>query len=369
MATVRVTVPATSANLGPGLDSMALALGLYNVVELAEIERGLEVELYGAGADSLPRHPGNMVAQVAMSVFRKTGRAPGGLRISLESGIPPRSGLGSSAAALLGGVVAANVLLGSPLSREETLKTAIEMEGHPNAIVAALYGGLVVSNYEDGRLIHASVPVAPMHIVVVLPAIEIANRRDALPQSVSLADAVSNIGRAALVLQALGAGDFDLLAAAMRDRLHEPARGKAIPGFEKAVEAARRHGAAAVAISGAGPALIAFAPADHEEIAQAMTRALQAATDAEVESWILPVDTQGISISEMAVEMSFNSRRARPVPASDTPAPWPFEKPGPGPQSPQGQKTQPGTPGPSSASSRAVTTPPHAPASERQRTL
>lgn len=324
MTTVRVTIPATSANLGPGFDSLALALGMCNVVELREIDHGLEFDLHGEGIDSLARDAGNMVVQAAMSVFRRAGRAPGGLYVHLESNIPVGSGMGSSAAALLGGVVAANIMLGNPLQRDEMLRVAIGLEGHANSIVAALYGGLVVSSYDEGRLVYASLPVAPMHVVVVLPDVKISSARSRVPQSVALADAVFNIGRSALVMHALGTGDFDLLSAALADRLHEPTRRELIPGFEKAAEAARRYGASAVAISGSGPALIAFAPDDHEAIAKAMERALPTATQAEVRSWILPVDTQGISISEMGVFMPSGERRAAAVPASDTPVVWPF---------------------------------------------
>jgi homoserine kinase len=343
MTTVRVTVPATSANLGPGFDSMALALGMYNVVELSEIDHGLEFDLQGEGVNSLARDAGNMVVQAAKSVFRRAGRAPGGLYVRLENNIPPGSGMGSSAAALLGGVVAANIILGNPLQRDEMLQVAIDLEGHANSIVAALCGGLVASSYEKGRLVYASLPVAPMHVVVVLPDVKISGARSRVPQSVALADAVFNIGRSALVMHALGTGDFDLLSAALADRLHEPTQREWIPGFEKAVEAARLYGASAVAVSGSGPALIAFAPDDHEAIAKAMERALHAATQAEVRSWILPVDTQGISISEMGVFMPSDERRAAAVPASDTPVAWPFEDAG------SHAQASPGGSGPGSA--------------------
>ena len=143
MSRVRVTVPATSANLGPGFNSLALALSLHNVIELSHIDHGLTFDLNGEGASDLPLTPANLIVRAAAAVFRRTGCVPGGLHVSLESSIPVQSGLGSSAAAILGGVVAANVLIGSPLNRDELLKIAVEVEGHPESVTAALYGGLV----------------------------------------------------------------------------------------------------------------------------------------------------------------------------------------------------------------------------------
>jgi homoserine kinase len=317
MYRVRVTIPATSSNLGPGLDSMALALGLHNVIEVGEIEQGLEFQLHGEGVDRLPRDPSNLIVRAATCVFRRVGYAPSGLHVRLESNIPPCCGLGSSTTALLGGIVAANVLLGSPLSREDVLRLAVKMEGRPNAVTAALLGGLVVSNMDDGVLSYAGVPVAPMEVVVVLPRLPSDRARVVLPPSVSLADAVSNVGRAALVMHALATGDFDLLARAMHDRLHEPTRSQEIPGFEQAVRAARRYGAA-VAISGSGPALIAFVPSEHDRVASAMVRALHSAGKMTARAWILPIDRQGVSISEMGTD--FARTRPLPTPASPYPA-------------------------------------------------
>lgn len=318
MYRVRVTIPATSSNLGPGLGSMALALALHNVIEVGEIEQGLVFDLRGEGVDRLPRGPHNLIARAASRVFRQVGYAPSGLNIRLESNVPPGYGLGSSATALLGGAVAANVLLGSPLSREEVLRLAIELEGHPHAVVAALLGGLVISNMDEGVLSYASVPVAPMDVIVVLPRLESDTRCVELPPLVPLADAISNVGRASLVMHALATGDFDLLARVMRDRLHEPARSRKVPGFEQAVQVARRYGAA-VTISGSGPALVAFAPSDHELVASAMARALHKAGKVTVQTWILPIDRQGVSISEMGTDLARS--RPMPVPASSHPAP------------------------------------------------
>ena len=313
MSRVRVTVPATSANLGPGFNSLALALSLHNVIELSHIDHGLTFDLNGEGASDLPLTPANLIVRAAAAVFRRTGCVPGGLHVSLESSIPVQSGLGSSAAAILGGVVAANVLIGSPLNRDELLKIAVEVEGHPESVTAALYGGLVACTCDEGELIYTRVPIAPMHVVVALPVLTSRGPTVALPASVSLDDAAVSIGRAAIVMQALSKGDFGLLGHAMRDRIHEPTRRRLIPAYQWATTAAVRAGASAVAISGAGPALIAFAPDDHEEIAAMMVRAFTEGGHVDTRTWILPIDTQGISISEIGVSLAQNGR---PTPAS-----------------------------------------------------
>lgn len=313
MSKVRVTVPATSANLGPGYNSMALALSLHNVIELSLIDEGLSFDLSGESTGDLPRSPSNLIVRGAAAVFRKTGCAPSGLHVSLESGIPAGCGLGSSAAAILGGVVAANVLVGSPLAREELLRIAVEVEGHPEAVSAALFGGLVASSLSQEEFVYSTVPIAPMRVVVALPVMDGPTPDAVLPQGVSLSDAAANIGRASLVLLALSRGDFALLERAMDDRLHEPFRRRGIPAYKWAKAAALRHGASAVAISGAGPALIAFSASNHEEIANMMARAFREGADLETRTWILPVDTQGISISEIGVSLP---RGGRPIPAS-----------------------------------------------------
>jgi homoserine kinase len=299
MSTVKVTVPATSANLGPGFDSMGLALSLTNIVEISKTDDGLTVEIRGEGASTTPEDETNLVVKAAYIVFKQVDYRPQGLHFVLTNSIPLASGLGSSAAALVGGMVAANTLLDEPLSGDELLALAVKAEGHPDNVCAAFLGGLVISSYMDEHLIYHQAPINPMQVAVVLPAAQRHTKemRALLPDTVPLKDAAANIGRAALVVQALSEGDYDLLADAMHDRLHEPYRRAAIPGFEQAVEAALEAGASAVAISGAGPSLIAFAPSGHAKIASSMADALKAATSQEARTWILPVDTKGSVIN------------------------------------------------------------------------
>lgn len=300
MDTVRVTIPATSANLGPGFDSLGLALGLHNVVEARTTTGSLVVEVHGEGTDELTLDRSNMVVHAALAVYDACGKEPPGLYFKLTNRIPPGGGLGSSAAALVGGLLAANGLLGSPLDEGTLLDIAIDLEGHPDNVTAAMLGGLVVSSIEGNcGLIYQRVRVPALRAALALPSIRLSTKaqRAKLPQQVALRDAASNIGRAALVVQALQQEDYDLLGKAMCDCLHEPYRRHTIPGFEQVDEAARREGAAAVAISGAGPAMIAFAPDNHEAIAEAMGAAFTQATGSAARTWVLTVDQDGASAS------------------------------------------------------------------------
>jgi len=297
---VTVSAPATTANLGPGFDALGLALNLHNTVRLSRAASGLTVEIQGEGAASLPRDETNTIVKAARRVFEHVGEEPGGLRFHLTNGVPPGSGLGSSAAALVGGAVAANALLDNPLSREDVMLLAVEMEGHPDNACAAMLGGLVVSSYGDSDLIYRRVAVPKLTVALALPDVHALTEelRAMLPKMVPLKDAAANIGRAALVVQALTEADYDLLGAAMRDRLHEPYRKTAIPGYDEAVHAAYRAGAAAVTISGAGPSLIAFGPDHHAEIGAAMGHALEAATGKPARTWVLQVDPRGTQVAD-----------------------------------------------------------------------
>ncbi|MCI0577199.1 MAG: homoserine kinase [Chloroflexi bacterium] len=294
---VTVTVPATTANLGPGFDCLGLALGLYNRVTFVETAGGLEVVIRGEGAEPLPTDETNLVVRAAGRLFQVVGRRPAGLRVVQENDIPVGSGLGSSAAAALGGLLAANALVNAGLEREALLALATEIEGHPDNVAPALYGGLALVIQDEGRLLVESIPVPEMEVAIVLPAFELptAEARAALPKQVPLADAVFNAGRVGLLVRALAAGDYGRLGMATQDRLHQPYRLPLVPGLAQAFAAARAAGAAAVALSGAGPSLVAFAPAGHQAIGEAAMAAF-ASAGLESRSWILPVDGVGCRV-------------------------------------------------------------------------
>lgn len=270
---IRVQVPATTANLGPGFDCLGMALELYNIVEFSKITRGLVVEVEGEGAGNLPCNESNLVYRAAKRVFDRAGYAPAGLRIRLINGIPVGRGLGSSAAAVIGGIIAANRLCGAGLGTREMLTLACSMEGHPDNIAPALLGGLVIYASVDGEITWTKIGLPPgIKAVVAVPDFVMNTRdtREALPQLVTMRDAVFNISRAALLVAALQKGDLSVLGTAMDDRLHQPFRSGLIPGFKKVVSAARLAGARGVALSGAGPTIVALADDNQALIAEVM---------------------------------------------------------------------------------------------------
>lgn len=295
---INVKVPATSANLGPGFDCLGLALGLYNEFDFETAEQGLTIEIDGEGTASIPRDKSNLIVQAACRLARHIGRELPSLRIVQRNYVPSSSGLGSSSTAVVAGLLGANALFGSPLNKLDVLHLATEMEGHPDNVAPALYGGLVLVPMGVEPLHVEQIAIAPLEAVVVLPdfALLTADARAALPGAVSRADAIFNLARTPLVVRALEQGDYAKLGIAMEDRLHQPYRLPLVPGMAAAFAAARQAGAAAVAISGAGPSVIAFAPQNHTAIGEAM-RAAFAAVGLGSRMWVLPLDLRGSHVS------------------------------------------------------------------------
>ncbi|MDN5293054.1 MAG: homoserine kinase [Eubacteriales bacterium] len=260
---VRVDVPATTANLGPGFDTLGLALNIYNRIEMEENPAGrLEIEVKGEGADLIPRDENNVVYQAAVLFYRKKGKKIPPLKIAIENRIPVSSGLGSSATAIIGGLVAASRLSGTPATQAELLKLAVSLEGHPDNVAPALLGGFTVAclNSSGDVIYHRFSPPPGLMCVVAVPDFPLATNRsrEVLPTTVPFRDAVFNVSRAALLVAAFASGDYSRLGEAMADRLHQPYRCPLVPGMEAVFTAAREAGALSVALSGAGPALIAF---------------------------------------------------------------------------------------------------------------
>jgi len=272
-----VKVPATTANLGPGFDAIGLALNIWNETEFIPTNgQGIEFSIKGEGEGKLPLDDTNTIAMAAKQLFELAKKPMPGLRIVCYNEIPLGSGLGSSSAALLTGFLGANALLESPLSEEEVLKLAIETEGHPDNVAPAMLGGLVASIVHEDRVMSIKLPAranrSPIHVTIVLPDFDFPTHeaRKLLPETVSRADAIFNISRSIMVTEALRSGDLELLGKAMHDRLHQPYRLPIIPGAQEALNAAKRNGANAVALSGAGPSLIAFASKENPKIGKAM---------------------------------------------------------------------------------------------------
>ncbi len=276
---ILVKVPATSANLGPGFDAFGLALDLWNVTTITPAKE-FSVQVSGEGAGKLTSGKNNLLVRAGQRVAERAGMALHPFHAECVNQIPLSSGMGSSSAAILTGMLAGNALLENPFSRDEILNLASEMEGHPDNIAAALMGGLVVSMVEGGEVVARKIPVdARIRVTIALPDFYLSTKqaRAALPKRVLRKDAVHNISRAALVVEALRNGDLNLLGKAMTDKLHQPYRLKLIPGAASAMRAAKEAGASAVALSGAGPSVIAFAAKTEPMIGEAMKRAFEVA--------------------------------------------------------------------------------------------
>jgi len=270
MDSVIVRAPATTANLGPGFDSLGLALDLHNEIELALADE-TSVQIEGEGADSLPRGASHLVLHSAGVLAQETGVPVPGWRLRQRNAIPLARGLGSSSAAIVAGLAAANGLLELGLSREDLLETAAKIEGHPDNVAPALYGGLTVCCLSE-RLCCLPLPPPALKVVVAIPDFEVSTEaaRKVMPRQIPHDDAVHNVAHVAMTLAALVDGRYEFLACGMQDRLHEPYRAHLVPGFERVREAALCSGAYAVCLSGSGPTMAAFADHYESDIAAVM---------------------------------------------------------------------------------------------------
>jgi homoserine kinase len=253
-------VPATSANLGPGFDCLGLALQLYNDVALLP-NQPFHVEITGEGADTLPHDRSNLVARTVFRYFEVLGRPAPPFALRLTNRIPMTGGLGSSSTALIGGLLVANHAAGDPLTRDDLLRIAFDLEGHPDNVAPALLGGFVLSVVDGGQLTTLRLPPpAGVQAVLFLPRFTTSTReaRRLLPVRVTHADAVFNVSRAALLVAAVLGDRLDLLRLATQDRLHQPYRQVLFPAMPRLFEAALRAGALGVWLSGSGSALLAL---------------------------------------------------------------------------------------------------------------
>ncbi len=263
---VRVSVPATSANLGPGFDSLGLALDLRDVLTGEVIGAGLEIDVVGEGADGVPRDESHLVVRAMRAAFAEMGVELPGLRLHCENVIPHARGLGSSSAAIVGGIALARALVengGLLLDEDAGFRLAARLEGHPDNVGPAWYGGFVICGREADSFYAVPSAVDPrVGAVVLVPPYPLSTEvaRGLLPETVPHADAASNAGRAALLVAAL-AGAPEHLHVATRDLLHQDYRRPAMAESLALIDALRGDGVAAV-VSGAGPTVLAFCGSD-----------------------------------------------------------------------------------------------------------
>jgi homoserine kinase len=316
-STVTVTVPATTANLGPGFDCIGAALSLYNRFQFSRLEPSatekLKITVTGQEAAKVKTDDSNLAYQAFIKLYGYLNQSPPPVAIHIDMQVPLARGLGSSATAIIGGLVGANELAGKPLSQVEVMQLAIELEGHPDNVVPALLGGcrLAASNAPPqpalskggqggGAWEICDIPWHPNIVpVVAIPDFELstAEARKVLPADYSKADAIFNAAHLGLLVRALETGNENWLRCALQDKIHQPYRQSLIRGYEAVQQAALNAGAYGMVISGAGPTLLALTDVTS---ASAVEKAMAAAwgefgVKADVRA--IGIDTQGSQVS------------------------------------------------------------------------
>lgn len=293
--TVRVKVPGTTANCGPGFDAIGIACNIYNYLELTLDEaKKTIVYVEGEGVGVIPGDDRNIAVKAVRMVLERVGSLYKGITIKMNNNIPLARGLGSSAAAIVGGLVAANEATGNILTNQDILNMATEIEGHPDNVAPAIYGGITVSVVEGGAHCLRFLPKKKLTMVVAVPAFTLSTQkaRQVLPSEINLKDATFNVGRAALLIGALCQEEYSLLKYAFEDKIHQPYRQELIPGMKDVFKAAIVNGAHGATISGAGPCLIAYTEQNATEIGSAMVKVFQS-NGVQAKYVILDIDEAG----------------------------------------------------------------------------
>ena len=300
---VTVRVPATSANCGPGFDSLGLALTLYNdfTFTISDEIFGFSLEVEGEGKDSFHASGRNMAFASFLAVWNKiTDHKRIGIDVHMHNQVPKSRGLGSSSTAIVAGVTAASILSGANLTLDEILQEANAMEGHPDNVAPAIYGGFTISFQENG-VAHTlrTIPKMPLQFIAVVPDMQLSTHmaREAIPKEIPHPDAVFNSSRTALLTAALLENRPELLQYALEDKLHQPYRAKLIPGLAEVFAAGEAAGAYKCIISGSGSTLLAYASPDKdgETIGKAMVDAFAQCGQSAVYH-ILQLNTKGTEI-------------------------------------------------------------------------
>ncbi len=295
--TATIRVPATTANLGAGFDCIGAALSLYNEFTLTTIDTdSLVIAVRGLEAARVNIDESNLAYQAFLRLYARIDRQPPMIQLEIELGIPLARGLGSSATAIVGGLLGANAIAGNPLSSAEVMQLAIEMEGHPDNVVPALIGGCRLAATARDRWAIADIPwhssIVP---VVAIPNFELstAAARSVLPSEYSRTDAIFNTAHLGLMVRGLETGNVEWLTAGLVDRIHQPYRQQLIPGYTDVEQAVISAGGYGMVISGAGPTLLALTTAECAvAVADAMSQAW-ATYNIQVQAQLLTIDLQG----------------------------------------------------------------------------
>lgn len=300
---VTVKVPASTANMGPGFDTIGMAFQLYTVIHM-EIAPETKITVSGDHLASLPKDKSNLLYQVVAHLYRSLDRPVPELAIEVSSEIPLTRGLGSSAAAVVGALVAANILAGKPYTMDQLFFMAARLEGHPDNVGASLFGGIIVSsmpNEEADDVPYVTLPVPDsLRVLAVIPDFWLSTdkARSALPDSYGKKDVVFTLGHSSLLVAALAQNRLDLLAEAMQDKIHQSYRASLIPGLSVILSDAVLHGALGAALSGAGPTSLCFYETDEQRasLSRFLARVMEENKVAYQLLDLVP-DTVGIQIS------------------------------------------------------------------------
>lgn len=303
MKTIKVKVPATTANLGPGFDVLGASLSLYNELEvsLAEHSKKAKFVVAGEGRKILPKNERNILWKAMVAVFDLLNVSDKynlkSFNIKLTNNIPLSSGLGSSSAARAAGIIAANKICGNKLTLEEMAQLGVKLEGHPDNIIPAFYGGVCISiNNGDDKIEVIKLPIPKIKAVVCTPGFELATERsrNILPLKYDRKAVVFNIARVALLTKVFCTNDFKFLKEAMQDKIHQPYRAKLIPVMQELIDCAVKAGAYGACLSGAGPSMIAFCANNKaQNVAKAMAKIWKKET-VPTKIFILDFDKNGV---------------------------------------------------------------------------
>ncbi len=264
---VTVRVPATSANLGSGFDSVGVALQLYNTISAEETDGEIKIEVTDESSKYIPLDERNLVYRTMMSTFDRIGYRPKGLHIVQTNNIPVTRGMGSSSASIVGGIMAANRMCNDPMSRQDIINLASYLEGHPDNVTPAVTGGMAVAVKNRGiKYINFPINNQKLSFAVYIPNFSLRTKvaRAALPELASYRDASYNIGRAAMLTSAILTENYDLLSTALQDRLHQYYRKRLIGGASKVFYEAEKCGAIGTYISGSGSAMVSIVLKENE---------------------------------------------------------------------------------------------------------
>jgi homoserine kinase len=308
---ISVKVPATTANIGPGFDSLGMALPLYNTITIEETVlpgTGIEINVLKDNnpdddliLEHIPMDESSIIYKAVELLYNSIGQTPSELKITVQSQIPIARGLGSSASVIVGGLLAANELLGHPADEVALLSIASEVEGHPDNITPAIVGGLVLSSQEeDGRIIYTKLNwPKEWDITVCIPDYELSTdiSRSVLPAEVPMAAAVFNAKRLGMFVQAVNTKDTELMKLALQDKLHQPYRMKLVPGLDKIIDNLKHEeNVLGCVLSGAGPSILVISHKNNLDKIRSIVKETWESINVKANIMTLPVELQGAQI-------------------------------------------------------------------------